>query len=139
VSATAGGARRQVLVPGAVLRGAAVAVAVCLPLALAGEAVADGDASALTAPLFLAVLVGLAAGGFVAARLAATAPYSNGGLAAVVAFVAIQGTALVVRAVAGGGDGDGPEVAGVVFNGLLAYGCGVAGGALASRRRGGDR
>jgi hypothetical protein len=135
-----GPAGRAVLDAGAVLRGAAVAVVVCLPLALVSQALADADGGdAAVVVLFFAVLAGLALGGFVAARVAGTAPYSNGGVAAAAAFVAIQGTALVVRALLGDG-GDGPTVPGVVFNALLAYGCGLAGGAVASRwRRGGDR
>ena len=115
----------------AVVRGAAVAVAVCLPLALLGQAVDDADGSSFTALLFVGVLAGFAAGGAVAARRAREVPFTNGGLAALVAYVAIQGTALVVGAVT---DGDPPSVPSLVFNALLAYGCGVAGSALAGRR-----
>lgn len=132
-----GGGGREVLAPGAVLRGALVAIAVSLPLALISQAVADGDGSPLTVVLFLGVLLGLAAGGAVAAGSAPSAPYSNAGLAALTAYVAIQGTALVVAAATG--DDGGPALAGVVFTGLLAYGCGLAGGAVAGRgRRGRD-
>lgn len=114
----------------AVLRGAAVAIAICLPLALIGQQVVDeGDGSPLTGLLFVAVLAGFAVGGFVAARAASTAPYTNGGLAALAAFMVIQGTAVVVRLVAGGG----VSVPVLVFNGLLAFGCGLAGGTIASR------
>ncbi len=113
------------------VRGAAVAVATCLPLALVSRAVADEDGgSPVTALLFVLVLAGLAFGGLVAARAAAVAPFTNGGLAALLAFVAIQGVALVVR----GADGDSTSVPGLVFNGLLAYGCGLAGAAAATRQ-----
>jgi len=115
-----------------VARGAAVAIALCLPLALVSRQVADdGDGSPVTALLFVLVLAGLAVGGFVAARSAAAAPFTNGGLAALLAFVAIQGVALVVR----GADGDPTSVPDLVFNGLLAYGCGLAGGAVAGRKQ----
>ena len=115
-----------------VARGAAVAVAACVPLALISREVADGDgASPLTALLFVLVLGGLAVGGLVAARAAEVAPFTNGGLAALLAFVAIQGVALAVR----GADGDTATVPQLVFNGLLAYGCGLAGGAIAARRQ----
>ena len=119
--------------PGAVARGAAVAVAICLPLALLGLALddGDGDGSPLAALLFLGVLAGLAAGGAVAARAAADVPFTNGGLAALLAYVAIQGTALVVSAFT---DGDAASVPSLVFNALLAYGCGVAGSAIVGRR-----
>ena len=117
--------------PGAVARGAAVAVAICLPLALLGRALEDGDGSPLAALLFLGVLAGLAAGGTVAARAAADVPFTNGGLAALLAYVAIQGTALVVSAFT---DGDPASVPSLVFNALLAYGCGVAGSAIVGRR-----
>jgi putative membrane protein (TIGR04086 family) len=114
----------------AVLRGAGVAVAVCLPLALISQqVVAEDDGSPLAAALFLAVLVGFAIGGYVAARAPTAAPFTNGGLAALGAFVVIQGTALVVRLVAG----DPPSAPVLVFNALLAFACGLAGGAVASR------
>lgn len=117
-------------------RGAVVAVAICLPLALVSREVADGGgASPASALLFVLVLAGLAAGGLVAARSAAVAPFTNGGLAALLAFVAIQGVALAVR----GAAGVPASLPALVFNGLLAYGCGLAGGAVAARRRAGAR
>ena len=119
--------------PSAVARGAAVAVAVCLPLALVGRALDDdGSGGPLRALLFVGVLAGFAAGGAVAAGAARRVPFTNGGLAALLAFVAIQGTALVVGAATGG---DLVSFPSLVFNGLLAYGCGVAGSAVAGRRR----
>lgn len=122
---------RAVVEPAAVVRGAAVAVAVCLPLALVARALDDGDGAPLSALLFLGVLAGFAAGGAVAARAAAGAPFTNGGLAALLAFVAIQGTALVISAAT---DGDLASFPSLVFNGLLAFGCGVAGSVVAARR-----
>ena len=111
-------------------RGAVVAIAICLPLALVSQQVADeGEGSPLSGLLLLLVLAGFAVGGFVAGRAATTAPFTNGGLAAVLAYVVIQGTALVISVV----QGDTPSVPALVFNGLLAYGCGLAGGALAAR------
>lgn len=124
------GPRSRVVEPAAVVRGALVAVAVCLPLALLGAALDDGGSGAVGALLFLGVLAGLAVGGAVAARAARRAPFTNGGLAALLAFVAIQGSALGVTAARGG---DLPSIPSLVFNGLLAYGCGVAGGAVTAR------
>lgn len=127
--------RREVVEGPAIGRGTAVAIAICLPLALVSEQAADeGEGSPLSGLLLLLVLAGFAVGGFVAGRSAAAAPFTNGGLAAVLAYVAIQGTALVV----GVGDGDTPSIPALVFNGLLAYGCGLAGGALAARRSAGQ-
>ena len=121
---------REVVQGSAVGRGAAVAIAICLPLALVSQQVADdGGGSPLSGLLLLLVLAGFAVGGFVAGRSATAAPFTNGGLAAVLAYVAIQGTALLV----GLGDGETPSLPALVFNGLLAYGCGLAGGALAAR------
>ena len=123
-------ARREVVEGGAVGRGAVVAIAICLPLALVSQQVADdGGGSPLSGLLLLLVLVGFAAGGFVAGRSATAAPFTNGGLAAVLAYLAIQGGALLV----GLGDGETPSIPALVLNGLLAYGCGLAGGALAAR------
>jgi putative membrane protein (TIGR04086 family) len=114
----------------AVVRGALVATATCLPLALVGQQVVDADDGSSLGPLlFVGVLVGLAIGGFVAARRAADAPFTNGGVAALLAYVAIQGVAVVVRLV----DGDPPSAARLVFTALLAFACGLAGGALAGR------
>ena len=124
---------RDVVEPAAVGRGAAVAIAICLPLALISQQLVDReDGSPFTALLFLTVLVGFVIGGFVAARAATSAPFTNGGLAALLAFVAIQGTALAVRLAADDGP---PAFPVIVFNGLLAYGCGLAGGAIAARSR----
>lgn len=122
--------RREVVEGAAVVRGAAVAIAICLPLALVSQQVADGGGgSPVSGLLLLLVFAGFAVGGFVAGRSATAAPFTNGGLAAVLAYVAIQGTALVVSVV----DGNTPSIPALVFNGLLAYGCGLAGGALAAR------
>lgn len=119
----------------AVVRGALVATAICLPLAIVAQQVVDPDDGTALAPLlFLAVLVGFAVGGFVAARQATGAPFTNGGVAALLAFVAIQGVALVVRLV----DGDPPSATTLVFNALLAFACGLAGGALAGRAAAGE-
>lgn len=117
----------------AVLKGAAVAIVICLPLALVAEAIAgsdEEDPSAWAFVLFFGVLAGFVLGGFAAARNAGDYPYTNGAVAAVVAFVVIQGVAIVVRLV-----GDEPvRYVAVVFNALLAYGCGLI-GALAGARR----
>lgn len=117
----------------AVVKGAATSIVICLPLALIAEAVAgtDEDDLAWWAPvLFFGVLAGFVLGGFVAARNARDYPYTNGAVAALAAFVLIQGVAILVRLV-----GDEPvRYVSVVFMGLLAYGCGLTGALAGSRR-----
>lgn len=119
----------------ALLRGASVAVCICLPAALAAQALVDvpeGEDPPTSVFLFFAlVLVGFALGGWWAARSAPEAPYSNGAVAALLAFVVIQGIAVVVRLVAG----ESVNIPAIVFNGLIAYGAGLLGAAIWSRQR----
>lgn len=116
----------------ALLRGAAVAVAVSMPAGLLYDSVAEHDhSSPLLTLLFLLFLLGFVAAGAVASRSATVAPLVTGGLAALAALVAAQVVVSVVRLLAD----EGVQVAGVVFNGLLAYGCGLTGAVLAERRR----
>jgi hypothetical protein len=116
----------------AIAKGMAVAIVVCLPLALLSQAIADGtddDPSRWAFLLFFGVLAGFVLAGFVTARAATEYPYTNGAVAALVGYVVIQGVAIVVRLVGG----DDVRVVAVVFNGLVAYGCGLT-GALAGAR-----
>jgi hypothetical protein len=118
----------------ALLKGAATSIVVCLPLALVSQALTRehrDDPSRWVFLLFLGVLLGFVAGGWVAARAAAGVPYSNGATAALAAYVVIQGIALVVRLIGG----DPVHVVVMVFNGLIAYGCGLTGALLATRSR----
>ena len=116
----------------AILKGAAAAIVVCLPLALVAAAIDNpDDQTPWVVPLVVGVLVGFAVGGFVAARNARDYPYSNGGVAALVAFAVIQGIGILVRVV---GEESVQYVA-VVFNGLLAYGAGLSGGVAGARGR----
>jgi hypothetical protein len=118
--------------PEAVVKGAAVAVVVCLPLALVSDAVIDEhDPSRWAIPLFVGVLLGFALGGFVTARNATDYPYTNAALAALAGFVLIQGVGIVVRLVGG----EDIHVVRIVFTGLLAYGCGLTGGVAGASRR----
>lgn len=119
----------------AIVRGAVVAICICLPAALAAQALVDvpegEDPPATVFVFFLLVLVGFALGGWWGARSAPSAPYSNGALAAFAAFVVIQGVAIVVRVVGG----DGVNLPALVFNALVAYGAGLLGAAIWSRQR----
>lgn len=117
---------------GAIGRGALVATAVCLPLAVIGRLVAVDGVPPVPALLFLAVLVGFALGGFVAARASGALPYTDAALAALAAFIVIQGTAALVSVARG----DTPSLPAIVFSAMLAIGAGVAGGLVAVRRTG---
>lgn len=118
----------------AILRGAAVAVCICLPSALAAQALVDvpegDDPPSTVFVFFLLVLFGFALGGWWAARAAPAAPFSHGAIAAIAAFAVIQGIALIVRAIGG----DGVNVPALVFNGLVAYGAGLLGAAIRTRQ-----
>jgi hypothetical protein len=121
------------LLPRAIAAGALVAVAICLPLAALSQVVAagvTGDPPALILLLFVGVLAGFSAGGYVAAGRAPSAPYSNGALAAVAAFAAIQLVAVVTQTIRG----EPVAIASILFNALIAYSCGLVGSLLASRR-----
>jgi putative membrane protein (TIGR04086 family) len=115
-----------------ILKGMAAAIIVCLPLAIVANVVRDRHPnSALLPILFIAVIVGFLFAGFVAARSATDAPYSNGAVAALAGFVVIQAVAVVVRVV-----GDKPVNAGrIVGTGLIAYAAGLLGGLVASKGR----
>jgi hypothetical protein len=116
----------------AVLRGAAVAVAISLPTAVLGGVVDDdrGNSPVVVRLLFFAVLLGFVAGGFVAARASAALPYSTGAVAAVTGFVVVQLVAAVVRITAG----DGVPIAPVAFYAFVSYGCGLTGAVAGTRR-----
>ena len=115
----------------AVVRGAAVAIVICLPLAIVSNVVHDRHPdSALLPVLFVAVAVGFGIAGFVAARAEGDAPYSNGAFAALLGFVVIQGVAIVVRLV-----GDRPlRVGAMVGAALIAYAAGILGAAVGRPR-----
>lgn len=115
----------------ALLKGMAVAIVICLPLALVSNIVRDNDdESALLPLLFLAVAAGFAAAGWTAARSAQASPYSNGAVAALLGFLVIQAVAIVVRLA-----GDEPiGFSRIIGTALIAYASGLLGALLASRR-----
>ena len=119
-----------------IVKGAAASIVVCLPLALLSQAIADStddDPSRWAFVLFFGVLLGFVLGGYVTARSCRDYPYTNGAVAALAAYVVIQGVAVVVRLV---GDED-VRVVAIVFNGLVSYGCGLTGALIGARRRAG--
>jgi putative membrane protein (TIGR04086 family) len=111
--------------------GAIVAIAVVLPAALVAQVVVDDQQDNLSFVFFALVLFGFAAGGYAAGRHAPSAPYSNGALAALVAFVLVQGLGAIRRAII-----DDPVAVGeVLFALLLAVPAGILGGVVAERKR----
>lgn len=118
--------------PAGLIRGALVAVAICLPLAIVSDiAIDEDDPSPIAIPLFLSILLGFAAAGWVGSRAAEAMPLATGAVAALAGFAVVQTAGLVIAVV---GDGN-VALAGVVFSGLLAYGSGLTGAVLGERRR----
>jgi predicted permease len=118
----------------AVRAGAVAAGAICLPLAIIAQLVSGGDDSdqpPIVLVLYIAVLVGFVIGGRVAALRSTESPYSSGAVAALLAFVAIQAVGIVTNALRG----DEIRFANIVFNAMLAYGCGLLGAGMVVRRR----
>jgi putative membrane protein (TIGR04086 family) len=105
---------------------------VTVPAAVLGERTADGadDPSNLVFLWFAVVLAGFVLGGWLAARTAPAAPFSNGAVAALVAYALVQGVGVVLLLAR-----DEPlRPAQLAFNALVAYASGLLGGLLGSRR-----
>jgi hypothetical protein len=115
----------------AVVKGSAVAIVICLPLAIGSNVIHDENPeSALLPILFVGVACGFGIGGFVAARAEGDAPYSNGAFAALLGFVVIQGIAVVVRVA----DGESLRLGTIVGTALIAYAAGILGAAVSRRK-----
>ncbi|MCU1373787.1 MAG: hypothetical protein JWO68_1073 [Actinomycetia bacterium] len=120
------------LEPESIVKGAAASIVVCLPLALLSSAIHNDHPDSRWVPAFyVLVLLGFVLGGWIAARAATDYPYTNGAVAALAGYVVIQGVAILVRLVGG----DPVHVVAVVFNGILAYGCGLTGALAGARNR----
>jgi putative membrane protein (TIGR04086 family) len=124
--------RSSLLDPRAVGAGAVLAIVIALPAALVGEAAADGDddPSALVLLCFVVVLAAFVAGGYLAARRAVDAPYSNGAVAALTGFALIQLGGVIANLL----QDDPVEMASIAFSALLAIASGLVGALLAMRR-----
>lgn len=113
--------------------GAIVALAVAAPAALVAQALYSADAisdgSNWVFVFTAVILCGCALGGFVAGRKRPDAPLSHGALAALAAFVIVQGIGVAVRLV----DGDTIDAVKIVFNAMLSAAVGLLGGLLATR------
>lgn len=118
----------------AVRAGAALSIAICLPIAVLARVVvdtADDNPSALAVVFYVAVLGGFAVGGWIAAKRSADFPYSSGGIAAMAAFATIQIVSVISLVVR---DEEIKPVL-IVANALFAYGAGLLGAGIEARRR----
>jgi putative membrane protein (TIGR04086 family) len=116
----------------AVGAGAVLAIVIALPAALVGDAAAAGedDPSGLVLFCFVVVLLAFVAGGWLAARRAADAPFSNGAVAALTGFAVIQLGGVIANVL----QDDPVEGASIAFSALLATASGLVGAILATRQ-----
>lgn len=117
----------------AIEAGAVAALWVAVPAAVAGEVLVDGEGgerSALALALTAVILAGCALGGFVAASARREAPLSHGAVAALAAYVVVQGAGVVLLAVRG----EEIRVVAILFNAMLASSVGLLGAMVATRR-----
>lgn len=115
------------------LLGGVVALAIAVPPAVLAQVQSDRDAlegSNWVLVLFAVVLLAFVVGGYVAADRADGDPLAHGAVAAVAAFVVVQGYGVLRRLA----DGDEIRWLGMLFALLLAGSCGTVGAILASVR-----
>ena len=120
--------------PRAVLVGAAVSLVIAVPPAVLAQIQSDRDAlegSNWVLVLFAVVLIAFIAGGYVTAKRADGDPLTNGAVAALLAYVLVQGFGIIRRLA----DGDEIRWVGIVFAALLAASCGTVGAIVATARR----
>ena len=120
--------------PRAVLVGAAVSLVIAVPPAVLAQVQSDRDAlegSNWVLILFAVVLVAFMAGGYVTAKRTEGEPLTNGAVAALLAYLLVQGYGIVRRLA----DGDEIRWLGIVFAALLAASCGTVGAIVATARR----
>jgi hypothetical protein len=121
----------------ALVQGAATGVLVVGPLAgLSVLLIDEGDAEGsggTSAVFYLAILGGFVLVGWLAARAAPQVPLSHGAVAALIAYVVVQATILLIASVAGQ-DTD-PSPVGIAFGALLATSAGTIGALIAQRRK----
>ena len=118
----------------AVAVGAGVALAICVPAALLAQVLDDAgtvdDDSSWLLVLFGVILVGMAVGGHAAAVRRLDAPLTNGAVAALAAYLLVQGIG-AVRLLASGDD---VSWVAIPFFALLSASAGMAGGLVADHR-----
>jgi hypothetical protein len=125
---------RELVHPRAVVAGAAVALAICVPAAILAQVLdeagsVDDDSSWLLV-LFAVILAGMGIGGYVAANRRLDAPLTNSAVAALGAYLLVQ-TVGAVRLLA---TGETVTWVAIPFFALLAASAGMAGGLVADHR-----
>lgn len=127
----------------AIAAGALLAIVLVVPPFVVSRVfLSENDrASTLVYVLLALILAGFTLGGMLAGWRAIEAPYSNGAVAALSAFVIVQGALLSARVVGITDPDRSIRWAAVVFYALLASSCGAIGGLLADlwERRALDR
>jgi putative membrane protein (TIGR04086 family) len=125
--------RTDDLDPPTILAGAAAALALVVPTAIAVLIVdrGDDDGSAWTLLALAVFLAGFFLGGAVAARRAPHLPLAHGAIAAATAFLVVQVVGTARRLAAG----DDVTWVLIVFNALVAASVGLLGALVAGRRR----
>ena len=124
----------ELVSPRAVAVGAGIALAICVPAAILAQVLdeagsVDDDSSWLLV-LFAVILVGMGVGGHAAAVRRLDAPLTNGAVAALAAYLLVQGIG-AVRLLASGDD---VTWAAIPFFALLSAAAGMAGGLVADHR-----
>ena len=120
----------------AVVQGAAAGVLVVGPLAGLSVLLVDTESDSsggLGGVFFIAILAGFALVGWLAGRAAPRVPLTHGAVAAVVAFVVVQVTVLLIAFVAGHDSDVNPFA--LVFGALMAASAGTLGALISTRRR----
>lgn len=111
--------------------GAGMALFVVIPtIALAALAGTDRESN-VNFFFYVPIVIGLAFGGWVAARRRRDAPLRHGCLAALAAYILVAFLITSVRVA----DGRTLNMTGLIFNGFVAASAGIFGGLLATRRR----
>jgi putative membrane protein (TIGR04086 family) len=111
--------------------GAGLTIALAVPPTLVAVLASDDDSLAGTSwvpLLFLWIVIAFFAGGVVAARAQPHAPLAHGALAALFAYVLVQGVGVLRHVLSG----DDVSWLSIPFNALLATSTGMAGGIVAN-------
>ena len=115
----------------AVATGAALALAVAVPVIVVSSVIGIDDESNTVFPVFFLYLVGQTLGGWLAARRQPAAPLSNGAMASITAYVFVIGVASIIRITRG----ESLDWDSLILNAFLAASAGLLGGVIATWKR----
>jgi putative membrane protein (TIGR04086 family) len=117
-----------------ILLGAAVTIVLAVPPAVIGVLLSDDDSmegSPWVPVLFAWIVASFLVGGFLAARSQPHAPLAHGSLAALLAFILVQGVGVIRHLVTG----EDVKWVSIAFAALLASSTGTVGGIVANHLR----